>query len=131
MIKHRLLHWAIFVVAVSLFPFGLVALSQWCGTGFDLLKLWPKGQLLLVSTAISADAVGELIGAGNEMRGIKLGAGGLCFLSMLFSACWYVMIQDHSDWPVRKICYGSIVFFAATVVSSFSCKALAMEVQRA
>lgn len=130
MIKHKLIHWAIFVVFVSLFPFGLIALSLWCGSAFDIKLLWPKGELLLVSTAIAADAMGELIGAGKEARGFKMGAGGLCFLSMLFSACWYVMIRDHPEWPASKICYGSIVFFLITLVSSLSCKALATEVKR-
>ncbi len=66
----KLLKWAIFTVVISLVPFGVLALNVLIeGNDIQVAALWPHGELMLVATALAADALGDLI-ASNRLGGI-------------------------------------------------------------
>ncbi len=114
--KGRLLRWFFFTVLVSLVPFGMVAVAFWSGDiSFRLANLWPHGELLVVSTALAADAMGELIPTKATARRAKIISGGCCVLVLLISAIWYAMIQDRPGFKVNRISEGSIILFVFTV----------------
>jgi len=124
--KGRLLKWFFFTVLVSLVPFGMVAVAFWSGdTEFRMADLWPHGELLVVSTALAADAMGGLIPTNPTASRAKIVSGGCCVLVLLISAIWYAMIQDRPGFKVDKISEGSIALFGFTVVVCACCKALA------
>ena len=109
---------------------------------FDLLKLVDQkgpslhgilgnGQLLLVSCAIAAGALGELvlIEMPSKLRLAKLLAIGGCVISVIVSSMWFgdisAAIQEGRPPPPASIGNGSIVVFAFTLVSAGSCIVLA------
>jgi hypothetical protein len=121
----KLLKWGIFPVVVSLIPFVLVALSLWSDDKVVLLSsLWPHGELLLVSTSLAAEAVGDLIPTGPGAERVKIVSAGSCVILLIVAALWYALIQGHA-YRVSKISEGSIVLFLFTVMASACCKLLA------
>jgi hypothetical protein len=60
----RLAQWIIFTVILALMPFIMTGVDLWTDGKFDGLftmwqhgdLLWPKGELLIVATAIGAEA---------------------------------------------------------------------------
>ena len=98
MIRDKLLKWALFTVVVSLVPFFMVALSLWSGDKpLHLASLWPHGELLLVATALAADAVGGLIPTSTRLGAAKVLSAGICVILLLTTALWYALIQGHPD----------------------------------
>ena len=122
----KILRWFIFTVRVSLVPFGVVALAKWAdNAAFELSSLWPRGELLLVSTALAADAIGDLIPTGPSARSAKVATGGFCLLLILLTSLWYGLIQDHPGYNAGRVSEGSIVIFFVTVVVCLVCKLVA------
>jgi hypothetical protein len=120
------MRWAVFTVLFSLLPFAIVWLGVWSDARpFDVMTLWPHGELLLVATAISADAVGDLVGSSPRAAKSKVVCAGACVILLFIAAVWYAMIQGHPTYPAQRIFNGSIALFGGTVLASFGCKALA------
>ena len=85
--------------------------------------------MLLVATAIGADAMGGLIAsnsANDAIRLIKITTAGGCLLLTLGAAFWYENIQvSLPSLPNAREVTGSGYVLAATLVVSLICKALA------
>jgi hypothetical protein len=72
-----LLKWVIFSVIIALAPLGASFLNgltdeaspAWLAVGKKVLA---EGELLLISAAIAADAIGDLIGSGKDELTLKL-----------------------------------------------------------
>ena len=120
----KLLKWVIFTVLVSFTPLILTGLILWADDKMVLSLLWPHGELLLISTAIAADAIGEMIPTGPSARKSKIISGGSCVFLLIVSALWYAVIQIHG-FNAGKISESSLFLFAATLIASLSCQALA------
>src|SRR5579863_1592711 len=96
----KLLKWLIFTVVVALVPFGIVALDLW-DKGDNLFAwsvLWPHGELMLVSTALAADALGDLIASDRPSGSLKIAAGGGCLVVLIITIAGYVLSQTHPDY---------------------------------
>ena len=120
----RLLKWAFFTVLVSLAPLLLTGLTLWADNKIILAMLWPHGELLLISTAVAADAVGEMVPTGPTARKSKIVSAGSCIVLLIISALWYAVIQAHSYDP-GKISESSLLLFLATLVAALGCQVLA------
>src|SRR5262249_21968577 len=87
----KILRWIIFGAVVSLLPllFAWVILALTSqGTALQstyLEKVIGNGELLVVVWVLSASAIGELFGSGNNLRHAKIITGGLTFIIILAS----------------------------------------------
>lgn len=138
--KRRMVKWLIFSVLVALVPIlfdMLVQLMDSAMTWPDdfiaaLFKALGRGELLLISTAIAADAIGDLVGTGRTSEAVKYLAAGACVLTILFGSLWYANISAiaHAGGvqpKISRVCLGSLVVFLFTLVSSGSAKLVADE----
>ncbi len=130
----RLLRWMLFSVLVALIPLLLrwvALLSQYMGVSNASTLVLARGELLLISTAIAADAIGDLVASSQRNRSAKILAAGFCVLSLLFSALWYAtnstIIDMGGSTNARIVAVGSVVVFVVTILAGGSCKWLAME----
>lgn len=101
----RLLKWILFSVVISLLP--LVA-DFWnrlmhvdtSNSVVLIIEVLGHGGLLLISGAIAADAIGDLIGSGPEFITLKYVSGGACLAVVLLSSLMYASIAATTQ-PVR------------------------------
>jgi hypothetical protein len=132
----RLARWFIFTVVISLMPFIMTGCNLWTdGKIDDILRmwrygdlLWPHGQLLLVATAIGADAAGGLIASSSGsglVKFLKISSAGGCIILALASAWWYQKIQENFHHVAARVVEGTGVLFLITVCLSLFCKVLA------
>ena len=116
----RLVKWILFSVIISLLPLvadGVNRISQGrSGIGQSVLtEVLAHGELLLVSAAIAADAVGDLIGSGPEFKMLKYLAGGACLAIILFGSLWYAGIAANSH-DGRLLNNGMIARWSASIL---------------
>jgi hypothetical protein len=144
----KILRWFFFSVVISLVPFLVLGLHQLMlaptGTfSFSFSSLWPEGELLLISTAIAADSIAEVVGSAADSS-TKMAFGGLTCVVLLASAMWYSDIQG-TIWynetystvallspnipkPDRNfISEGSMALLAITLVMGLCCLVVAGE----
>jgi hypothetical protein len=124
--SEKLLKWVIFSVLIALVPIGITFLNQTSEDGAPAWLVVAKrvlshGELLLISAAIAADAVGDLIGAGKESLTLKILSGGACVLIILSASLWYsnIAAMVHSGHPPRTdiVAVGSLWVLAGTVLT--------------
>ena len=119
----RLVKWLLFTVLFALVPFGLTALILWNrGKDPSFSILWSDGELSLVSSAIAADALADVIGAGKTLRTIKLSLGGICLLLLFMSAAWYATVRTFPGFDPDKVWKTCLILFGMTLVVAFPCK---------
>ena len=124
------LRWIIFSVGIALIPLvvsPVIAFAR--GTPLDLLLFSSHGELLIVSAAISAAAIGQLIGSGRNLILAKVFCGGFCvvmavLVSILFGDFSSTIKSDGVIDPHRVTVISAIVF-GFTIASSGSSVALA------
>lgn len=123
----KLTRWFIFGVVVSLLPFALAYLNLWASKKPAKIEdLLSRGELLLVSTAIGAAAIGELLGVKDTHALGKIIVGGCSFVAVLMQMAWYACTSDASrGLDGQYVARSSLVFFAVTLVCSFACLFLA------
>lgn len=116
--------WFIFSVVFALTPIALNAIvSLISGQSITTPALLSRGELLLVSTSISADAAGKLIGAGQKERLLKLFAAGGCMLIVFLASFLFATIASSSieAFNIERIAKISIfVFFLTMLAGTFS-----------
>lgn len=126
--SEKLTRWIIFNVMVALVPLFAGYLGLQLGREEPGLHvLTARGELLLVSSAIAAAAVGELIPAGRSKAAFKLCAGGTCILLVLVSSLVFAGIQARQDTDPKSVLGLSLGLFAGTLLASFTCVYLAHE----
>jgi hypothetical protein len=112
-----------FTVLVSLIPFLITALIKAGQSGpFVLASLWPHGELLLVSTALAADGIGDLFAFRGPYDGFKLTVGFGFFVVVVVTVAWYAILQVQQGYSVNFISKGSIALFGSVVVTGASVK---------
>jgi hypothetical protein len=122
----KLLRWFLFAVVISLVPLLFTGLTLWGDDKIvSLAALWPHGELLLISTAIAAEAIGGMIPTGPNAGSAKIVSTGACTILLFISALWYAVIQAHPGFKADKISESSLALFALTLVAALCCKALA------
>lgn len=130
-IVHKLIRWTIFSVAVALLPLVFHALQLTTrGKAVSVTAVTSHGELLLISVALAAAAIGDLLGNRNWTLSIpKLVASGFCMLMLLLSSFYYADIsacrmsgQLIEDGVIATV---SVLSYAFTLVCSGCCVALA------
>lgn len=130
-IVHKLIKWAIFSVAVALMPLAFHAIQlAWRGNPFSIGAIIGHGELLLVSVAIAAAAIGDLQGNKHSTLGtVKLLSTGFCFIVLLMSSLFYADIsacqladQVLQESMIKNV---SLLCYAVTLVCGGCCVALA------
>jgi hypothetical protein len=87
--------------------------------------LWPRGELLLISTAIAANAVGDMVPTGPSASSAKIASTGGCIILLFISALWYAVVQAHPEMKPDKISESSLILFALTLLAGLCCEILA------
>ncbi len=127
---HRLTRWAIFSVAVALLPLVFHALQLATrGKPVSVAAVTAHGELLLISVALAAAAIGDLLGSRNWTHSLsKLVSSGFCMLMLLLASFYYADIcacrmggQPIEDAVISKV---SILSYLFTLICSASCVAL-------
>jgi len=129
-IPRNFLRWFIFSVLVALVPLfitGVILITKETPPPI-LLTVLGSGQLLLISTAIAADAIGDLICASIEYATLKIIAGGGCVIALMCGALWYAansaMLEFGKPGRASTVTKGSLIIFLLTVISAGACKML-------
>lgn len=126
----KLTRWFIFGVAIACMPvaFNAVRLVMrgWSPT-FEALT--GRGELLLVAAAISARALGDLIGSGVRMKVGKILAGGAAVLMLLIASFAYADVTasllNGQSLEKAVISHISLALFGGAVGVGGGCVALA------
>ena len=128
----KLLRWMIFSVIVALTPLWLNAvifLAKNKSISEVPVLVLAGGELLLISTAFAADAIGDLIATGSDKRFRKVFAAGSCTVSLLFAALWYsansALRDTGQQINATMATKGSMIVFIFTVLAAGCCKWLA------
>jgi hypothetical protein len=118
--------WFVFSVVIALLPLVfkyVVGLTD--GLVPSAAALLSHGELLLVSVAITAAAVGELIGGGRRRMVLKLLAGGGCIATILFCSLYFASVSQRTVVHPEVVAHISMMLFVVAVGTSGSCIALA------
>lgn len=116
--------WLIFTAGLALTPIIFnAALIFISGSNPVIFQLLSRGELLLISVAIGADAVGEVIGSGRQRRLIKIMAAGSCIFLLIMSSLLFAVassdtVGQFDDWRVST---SSIFIFLMMILSAGSC----------
>lgn len=126
----KLIRWFIFNIIIALLPIYFNCLYLLIlGLQPTIEVLTGHGELLLISAAIAAVAIGEQVGSGRYLLILKLGAVGGCVIMLLgASFCFAVVstsIQSEQVIQTNIVANISIYLFLGAIVSSGSCLALA------
>ena len=125
-----LVRWFIFGVIIALMPVIFNLFGEALSTGrFNFLGAIANGELLLISTAIAAPALGELIGSGISRNIPNLLAGGSSIVLLLLTSFGFAYISGarRSSRPLNSavISGSSLVMFLFTISASCTCVCLA------
>jgi hypothetical protein len=125
-----LVRWFAFSVIIALLPicfaYVYTLTTQKDGaTPPSLKRTVVHGELLLVSVALAADAMGEVIATGHRRRVLKYTAGGGCLICIIFSSLYFAVVSVQDTTHVDLVFWLSIGLFALTLLSAGACKTLA------
>lgn len=120
--------WLIFSVLLALTPLIFNGATDFInGNNVNLSHLLGKGELLLVSVAIGADATGKLIGSGKRNRLFQIIAAGACILLIIISSLLFAVISRSIANPIdiNRVSSSSSLMFLMVIVAGTSCTLLA------
>lgn len=121
----KLVRWLIFSVTVALLPIMfnyLLLLTN--GQTPTVTMIFYRGDILLISSTISAGAIGELIGSSDKLKIAKYIVGGLCVILLFLTSAWFASLTslvNSATFDPEFTANNSIILFIATVMSSASC----------
>jgi hypothetical protein len=120
-----LIRWIIFSVIITLTPlFYNVLRNIGRGKGVNLVKLVANGELLLVSAAISAGALGHLFGSEGTMGRSEILSGGGCVWVLMIATYWFADVselRESGGGAEKAIATGSLIIFIIAVIAGFFC----------
>ena len=125
----RLAKWLIFGILIALVPL----LASWTtgklfGVGGSLVDLLAKGELYIITAALCAAGIGEVVGSTNEHKALRLIFGGFTTILLLLSALLFAAVSNQDilkQPPDPKIIFNtSISLYLAAVISSTFCSIL-------
>lgn len=121
--------WLIFSVILALAPLVFNAILTFAmGKVPALNQLISKGELLIVSVAIGADAIGKLFGSGSPRKILKIATGGGCVILIVISSLLFSVISTTSlsaTFDPNRVTTISVLMFIMTIITSGSCTLLA------
>ncbi len=117
----RLIRWFVFSVLVALLPFvwnwiSLVTQEK----AATLETMFCRGELFLVSCALCAAALGELIGTGRKFAEFKLLVGFGCLSVLMLNSLWFSQVSfqvlSATKYDTMFVTEGSLMAFMFTVL---------------
>ena len=120
--------WLIFSVFLALTPLIFNGVTDFInGSNVDLSHLLGKGELLIVSVAIGADATGKLIGSGRRNRLFQIIAAGACIILVIISSLLFAVISRSTGNPIdiNRVSSSSCLMFLMIIIAGASCTLLA------
>jgi hypothetical protein len=128
----RLLRWALFSVIIALLP--LVFRFVWDHTQMQvrnpsIASLLDEGELLLISAALAAAAIGELLpqawrtspAVSSPPPQTVIISSGCSVITVLFSSLYYAAVSSSSTVKPNVVAIVSVVLFLISLVSSAGC----------
>jgi len=121
----HLIRWVIFSVIITLTPLSynfLRNLSR--GKATSLVKLVSNGELLLISGAISAGALGHLFGSEGTMGLAEILSGGGCVWVLMIATYWFADVSELrklNEGAEKTIAVGSLIIFIFAVTTGSFC----------
>jgi len=122
----RILRWLFFTVVIALAPI----LCFWHNIGLEggvatQEVLLGKGELYLISCALAAAAIGELVATGWEQATAKVICAGGCILIVVLATSAYAVVASHLEkqdgYSQFAVASRSWKLFVFTVVAAASC----------
>lgn len=114
-----------FSVLISLVPVGFAYIALLTDSKpANIIEMLSRGELLLITVALAADAIGDLIGRGNVNIRQQLTAAGGCTVSVMFSSFYFAHVHTTAPGNPTIVFYVSMALFLITLVSSGYCKSL-------
>jgi hypothetical protein len=122
--------WLVFSVLFGLIPFAsaffhLLITGQPAPLPGTLPGLVAHGELFIISAALAADALGDLIASGKEWAIFKVFAGGGCVLALGLASLMFADVSFNASSKPDVVYNASLWIFFTTLVSSGACKVLA------
>lgn len=122
----KLARWFLFGVLFTLLPFVLSYLNLRARPKLvnpvKFVSMFAHGELLLVSTAIGAAAVGELLGVKSANSLGQIISGGVSLLLVVIQTLWYVSVSEpKSDFDADFVGRVSVILFIVTILASIAC----------
>jgi hypothetical protein len=127
--SESLVRWLFFGVLCGLLPLVTRLLIE-CSTANQGAKplgsVLERGELLIVATAITADAIGSLVASGPRLKALKLVSGGSCLGVLFCSSLWFAALpRDTGSINTHFVAAGSIIIFLVGLVTGACCKIVA------
>ncbi len=125
-VKKKLIIWTTFSVVIGSLPIILNMLILFTNNKpIDFFDLFAHGELLLISIAIAADAIGDMIYSKRFENVKEISFICICFIVILISTSWFGSSGIGGKAP-NTIGFGviSLVLFTTTVLVSGNCKAI-------
>ena len=119
----KIVQWLFFSVVIATSPI-IFNLFKSLGRGEELSMslLIGRGELLLISSAICAAAIGELFGSSEGNILAKLIIGGSCLILLILSAMWFADISAaiYSSEYINtdRVSTLSLIFFILSIITS-------------
>jgi hypothetical protein len=127
-LPERFAYWLIFSVLVALLPIVFnMGKAYFYGEPVILSSLLKNGELLIISVAIGADALGRIIEGGSNQNILKLPrivATGSCLCLVILSSLFFSLIStDFGNSPVdpERTSTVSMTIFFLTIITGGSC----------
>lgn len=125
-IQKKLIIWTTFSVIIGSFPIILNLLILFAqNKPIYFFDLFAHGELLLISIAIAAGAMGDMIYCRRFERVRDIGSICICFIIILFSISWFASLGIGGK-ATNTVGFGliSLFLFIATIFVSGNCEAI-------
>jgi hypothetical protein len=117
--------WLFFSVIAALLPIVLNAIrAVGNGSALNVYRLIDHGELLLVCSAIAAEAIGDIFVSGKTKSFSRLFSFGTCCLFFFLSSGIFVIAESSPRSP-DFIALSSLWVFVFTILAGGSCKVFA------
>lgn len=128
--KVKLARWVIFSVMIALLPLLFTYIYFLTINKLITLEaLLARGELLLISVALAADAMGGLIASGKERPILKIMSGGGCLVSAFFASLYFAAVSSNTGVNASWVFWTSVIIFVLVLIAGASCKLLAEDTQ--
>lgn len=118
----RITKWLLFGVLCGVLPLLFEMLKHITrGTSFGLVDIVGNGELLLITTAISATGVGELLSERPSATAGVMLTGFASIALTAISAFWFADISSATQISSENVKNGSLIIFFVAIVSTFTC----------
>lgn len=115
----KIIQWIIFTVLFTLLPFYLDLFLQIAKAKVDVYNLFSHGELMLISSAISAETIGEIYMSNKRNSNSMLLNFGFNCIFLFFSAGIYVILKEYSS---TFLVFASLAIYFSTIIAALSSK---------